>query len=157
MADGERTSTRVYKYRLKFDPTELKERETAINDELYRGNQLWNQLVDIHLNNWNDFYELRRNASDECRMLCDEIERLDELLFGDEGLYKKDLKAARQAAGYSGNIWQKPLQACKPPDPPLTPRTGLSPGWYHHVQGWWTTAPPAAVSALPHGGYISPH
>ena len=88
-------ANRVYKYRIKFRSEDLSRKEATIVNELYRGNQLWNQLVSIHEENWNDFYELRRNASDECRVLCDEIERLDEALFGDEGLYKKDLKAVR--------------------------------------------------------------
>lgn len=90
---------RVYKYRLYLDSNDLtKEKEAAINDELYRANALWNRLVKINQENWVDFYELRKNASTECTNLCEQIEALDNELYGDEGLFKKTLKEARNTA-----------------------------------------------------------
>ena len=69
---------RVYKYRLYLDSNDLtKEKEAAINDELYRANALWNRLVTINQENWVDFYELRKNASTECTKLCEQIEALN--------------------------------------------------------------------------------
>jgi len=75
-----------------------KEKEAAINDELYRANALWNRLVTINQENWVDFYELRKNASTECTKLCEQIEALNNELYGDEGLFKKTLKEDRNTA-----------------------------------------------------------